>query len=431
MGDKGLLVLGGLLAGLWAWNNPDKVNWLLEQVEKSQQLQRQRLALQAPPPAVPPPPVTLPPPPRPALDDYGLGELIANLKLSSADTAVPVPAYTPPVDEALARLLRHPAVILILGHRGSGKSALAVRLQELLRDVAPPYAIGLPSRASRLLPDWYGLADDPGLITQNAIIYFPESYRLFHSRSTQSAQGQAVSDLVNLSRHRRHTLIFDVQNAAHLDRNIISEADVVLVKQPGPLQQAFERSQLAPIMDSARAAFASVTPAKRKSSVWVFAPNAGSEGKLMQNELASFWSDRLSTIFGETAVSLGVSGQSGPVTEGQRLASNTKTAPPRRGLKTPTDTKREKARKMAVAGYSQRGIAKTLGISPSYVNKLLKDTRRHADLPSRYSKICRTTSIMWLGVPWGIGLGRNSDRASTRALRALESSLTLSYRPVA
>jgi len=35
----------------------------------------------------------------------------------------------------------------------------------------------------------------------------------------------AVADLVNLSRHRKHTLIFDVQNAAQLDRNIVSEAD--------------------------------------------------------------------------------------------------------------------------------------------------------------------------------------------------------------
>ena len=97
---------------------------------------------------------------------------------------------------------------------------------------------GVPPYSDGGLPASLAIHDPP-----NAIIYIPESYRLFHSRSTQRAQGRAIGELVNLSRHRRHTLIFDVQNPAHLDRNIVSEADVVLVKEPGPLQQGFERSQ--------------------------------------------------------------------------------------------------------------------------------------------------------------------------------------------
>jgi len=62
--------------------------------------------------------------------------------------------YVPEVDEAIARLIHHPALIVILGHRGKGKTALALRLQELLRDVAAPYAVGLPQKAARLLPSW-------------------------------------------------------------------------------------------------------------------------------------------------------------------------------------------------------------------------------------------------------------------------------------
>ncbi len=102
----------------------------------------------------------------------------------------PSPAYTPPINEPLARLLHHPGVILILGHRGNGKTALAFRLQELLKDVAVPYAVGLPGKASGLLPDWYGLAQDFDTVPSNAVIYVPESYRFFHARDTQSAQGR-------------------------------------------------------------------------------------------------------------------------------------------------------------------------------------------------------------------------------------------------
>ena len=35
--------------------------------------------------------------------------------------------------------------------------------------------------------------------------------------------------------HRRYALIFDTQNPAHLDRTIVSEADVVMQKELGPL----------------------------------------------------------------------------------------------------------------------------------------------------------------------------------------------------
>ncbi len=184
-------------------------------------------------------------------------------------------AYTPPPDIGLANLIPHPAAVLIIGHRDAGKTALANRLQDLKRDIAPPCAVALPAKAARLLPSWYALADDPADVTPNAIIYIPESYRLYHARATQTSQGRAIGELVNLSRHRRHTLIFDVQNPAHLDRNIISEPDIVLVKEPGPFTLGFERPQLKPIMDAARAAFAGVGSTRRKRAVWVVAPASG------------------------------------------------------------------------------------------------------------------------------------------------------------
>ncbi len=180
---------------------------------------------------------------------------------------------------------------------------------------------------------------------------------------------------MNLSRHRRHSLIFDVQNAAHLDRNIISEVDLVLVKQPGPFQRGFERGQLSPLMDSARAAFAGAPEAKRRRHVWVVSPNAGLAGQLMQNELPSFWSERISTVFGDTVASLGRSGIAVGVQPGEKEGKASTGAKPRAGQQTTGESKREKAHKMAAAGYSQRKIAATLGISPSYVNKLLKGAR--------------------------------------------------------
>ena len=125
--------------------------------------------------------------------------LLRGLKLSDL---VPISSklmeYPEPADAALARMVNYPAVVLAVGRRGGGKTAAILRMQELLRDVAPPYAIGLPAKASRLLPEWYGLAGDLADIPDNATVYFPESYRTYHARSTQSTLGRSLSDLVNL-----------------------------------------------------------------------------------------------------------------------------------------------------------------------------------------------------------------------------------------
>ena len=56
------------------------------------------------------------------------------------------------------KLIHHPSVIVILGGRGKGKSALGYRLLEYLRWTASPYVVGLPENARKLLPDWVGLA---------------------------------------------------------------------------------------------------------------------------------------------------------------------------------------------------------------------------------------------------------------------------------
>ena len=93
----------------------------------------------------------------------------------------------------------------------------------------------------------------------------------------------------------------NICNLAYLDRNIISEADMVLVKEPGPLSRGFERPQLRPVLDAARTAFAGVGPHRRKRAIWVHAPLDGVDGQLLENKLPSFWTSALSRVFGDVA----------------------------------------------------------------------------------------------------------------------------------
>ena len=271
--------------------------------------------------------------------------------------------YPSPADAPLAEIVDHPSAVLVSGRRGSGKTATIMRVQELLRDVAPPYAIGLPAKAANLLPSWYGLADDPADVPTNSTIYFPESYRFFHSRATQSLMGRKVSELVNLSRHRRQSLFFDVQNTAQLDRNIVSEVDLILVKEPGSFHLGFERQQLRPVIEEARAAFAGIGQHRKKKAVWVF---DGSAGQIMENSLPSFWSEGLSRIFADA----------GPVRVSPSSGSATSPGPtrakPRKAQTTPTVIKAAKALRLTEAGHTRSEVGKMLGVSKSYVQKLLK-----------------------------------------------------------
>ena len=174
--------------------------------------------------------------------------------------------------------------------------------------------------------------------------------------------------LGNLPRQRQHTLFFDVQNAAQLDRNIISEVDLVLVKEPGPFQVGFARPQYKGVMDQARVAFGALGKGRKKQSVWVVAPKDGIAGQLMQNQLPTRWSDSLSRIFSDASVS--VSGD-------QRKGTNHVTGKDggtgglRPGKRTPVEVKREKAKQMQASGFSYREIANVLGCCHSYAHKLV------------------------------------------------------------
>ena len=147
--------------------------------------------------------------------------------------------------------------------------------------------------------------------------------------------------------------------------------DLVLVKEPGPFQEGFERNQFKGLMNSARAAFARVGTSRKRKAVWVVAPSDGIDGQLMENLLPSFWTDSLSRVFEDTPVGMGTGGA--PETGATNTVKNvgTKAAPFRKGKRTPVEIKREKAKAMRAAGYSYREIGCALGVSPSYAHKLV------------------------------------------------------------
>lgn len=282
------------------------------------------LSLQEPEAAAPPPrpPVADPPrlivgptPPPPIdtsspLTSLLLESLAKNLRPKLSAEIPGKSMWVPPPDSKWLELVRHPNVVLIIGRRGAGKSGLGYRILELSRSRGEPYIVGLPSSAQKLLPDWVGTMDRLENVPPKAVVLLDEAHLVYDSRSSMGAEGRDIGSLINLSRQKAQTLIFVVPEARELDINVVSQIDVLAVKELSDLSSGYERPQLRRLTDKARAAFRTMQGDLR-GWTWVYSESAGYEG-LVSNELASFWSPRLSRAFVDT------SGQIAPLRRGRR-----------------------------------------------------------------------------------------------------------------
>ncbi len=157
-----------------------------------------------------------------------------------------------------------------------------------------------------------------------------------------------MSQLVNLSRQREQTLIFVSQEARQVDRNIASSANVVIFKDPGIMQQSFDRPELRMLVGQAREALGSVQGDRRRWS-YVYSPDADFVG-LMASQLPTFWKPGLSRLF----------------------ASGDSPASARRATRLSPQQKAVRAKELHAKGYSLSQIAQELGVSKSTVVNYLK-----------------------------------------------------------
>jgi hypothetical protein len=180
---------------------------------------------------------------------------------------------------------------IILGARGSGKTAFAMKLLENSHSKKNGsfYAMGFKKSE---IPSWIEVIEDIGEIQNNSTILIDEGGILFSSRKSMTKPNKLLSDLILIARHKNLNILFISQNSSNLDVNIIRQADFLVLKPTSLLQKDFERKKIQEIYKEVEKDFGKFSGKKGVAHIY----SQGFRG-FVSNPLPSFWSSGISKGF--------------------------------------------------------------------------------------------------------------------------------------
>jgi len=126
-------------------------------------------------------------------------------------------------------------VILVLGRRGSGKTALAAKIGEYMaaRHKMPIFWIGLPEQARSLLPSWVHMVSSPDQCPVGCLIIIDEAGLHFLSLAFATDQNRLLRALLMVCRQRHSSLVVAVQSSRDLEYSVVRQADSIIFREPG------------------------------------------------------------------------------------------------------------------------------------------------------------------------------------------------------
>lgn len=177
---------------------------------------------------------------------------------------------------------------LILGARGSGKSAVGIKLLENIKAKTNKniYAIGFKKES---LPKWIEVIDNIGDIKNNSFVLVDEGGIEFSSRESMSDANKLLSKLLFISRHRNLHVIFISQNSSNIEINTIRQSDYLMLKPSSLLQKDFERKKIKDIYSGIENLFDKHKNVKGLTYIY-----SNEYVGFISNPLPSFWSNKLS-----------------------------------------------------------------------------------------------------------------------------------------
>lgn len=192
-----------------------------------------------------------------------------------------------------SELIEHPSVILILGFRRMGKTALGYWLVDTLADCYKlnKVVFGVPEGIRRLLPKDFVLVQEIEEIPENSIVLVDEVSMFAYARRAMSRRNELFDHLTAMSGKRRQTIIYITHHSRKVDINLVTDVDAIIYKRPSRLQIRLDRPE---VREFARKAYQALKN-KGKEYSYVFSFMKDLE-ILMKNPLPYFWSEELSEL---------------------------------------------------------------------------------------------------------------------------------------
>ncbi|MBD3252122.1 hypothetical protein GF386_00130 [Candidatus Pacearchaeota archaeon] len=180
---------------------------------------------------------------------------------------------------------------VILGARGSGKTAFGIKFLENLHAKTGKdcYAIGFKEEE---MPSWIKIASDISQLTNDSFVLVDEGGILFSSRNSMSSANKFLSELILVARHKNLNIFFISQNSSNLDVNILRQSDFLILKPSSLLQKNFERKIIQKIYEEESDFFEKFK--ENKGLAYIY---GDSFKGFISNPLPSFWTSGISKSF--------------------------------------------------------------------------------------------------------------------------------------
>lgn len=179
-------------------------------------------------------------------------------------------------------------ILLIVGSRGSGKSAAALHFAEEAHKLDSQKnicTINFPNH--KALPSWIRNYKDINTVPRDSLVVVDEAALTFNARNHQKKENKDLASLLPILRHKDSSAIFLTQNTGLSDVNLVRLVDSILVKQPSLLQVKTERPAMKAIMESA------TEKLKGKDKSYGVLTHLNEE-TLIQTPLPTFWNSKIS-----------------------------------------------------------------------------------------------------------------------------------------
>ena len=188
-----------------------------------------------------------------------------------------------------------PGVIVVMGKRGSGKTALAMWvMEEYHRTKGLGGAVfRAPSAMKKLLPNWVETPSQLSRLPNDSVVIIDEAQQVANARRSSSTENLDLAQCVALSRQRNQLIFLISHHSRKLDMLDVMEASRVIWKQPTAGQVMFERPELKPFSERAVKKFAASKGNPQKLA-YVMDFESLTFG-FTSAKMPSFWNNNLST----------------------------------------------------------------------------------------------------------------------------------------